>query len=80
MTTGQVQSRLQRFVNDALGSEVPPDANIFESGATSLFAMELVMFIEESFGVELADDDLEAENFTSIAAMTSLAQRKLADR
>lgn len=80
MTTGHAQSQLQRFVNDALGSEVAPDANIFESGATSLFAMELVMFIEESFGVELADDDLEAENFSSVAAMSRLAERKLADK
>ena len=75
-----VEGRLLRFVGDALGAEVSAEANIFEAGATSLFSIELVMFIEKTFAVELEDTDLELENFASVAAMTRLAERKLASK
>ena len=78
MTPNDIQGQLQRFVGNALGADISPDDNIFEAGATSLFAIELVMFIETTFGVELDDSDLEAANFESVGAMARLTQRKMA--
>ncbi|MGI9605999.1 MAG: acyl carrier protein [Acidimicrobiales bacterium] len=73
-----VRGELQRFVNNSLGSDLATDANVFDNGATSLFAIELVTFIEKTFGVQLDDADLEPENFSSVDAMTLLSERKLA--
>jgi acyl carrier protein len=34
------------------------------------------MFIEETFGIKVADDDVLPENFDSIAGLTSYVARK----
>lgn len=41
-------------------------------------AMELVSFLEESFGVRVDDEDLVPENLDSVAAISSFVARKLA--
>jgi acyl carrier protein len=38
--------------------------------------MELVMYIESAFGIELDDTDLERENLATIGAITSLVTAK----
>ena len=54
-------------------------ADIFEvGGASSLFAVELVLFVEETLGAELQDDDLERANFCTIDAIVALIERKQA--
>jgi methoxymalonate biosynthesis acyl carrier protein len=69
--------RLRGFVHQSLGNPVGDDDDIFQvGGATSLFAMELVLFIEESLGVALEDSDLKRENFSTVSAMLRLLGRK----
>ena len=46
----------------------------------SLFAMQLVLFVENHFGVAVEDDDLDIDNFKSINAIASLIERKTATR
>ena len=70
--------RLRGFVHQSLGNSVGDDDDIFQvGGATSLFAMELVLFIEEGLGVALEDDDLKRENFSTLNAMMRLVDGKL---
>ena len=60
------------------GRVVADDEDIFALGfGNSLFAMQLVAFIEREFDVEIDSDDLEMSNFRSIRAISSLATRKL---
>ena len=41
--------------------------NIFEMGfVNSLFAMKLVSYIEQEFGIEVDNEDLEISNFSSV--------------
>jgi methoxymalonate biosynthesis acyl carrier protein len=50
--------------------------DIFALGfATSLFAMQLVMFVEKIFGFEIGNEDLEMSNFRSVDAMVALVGR-----
>lgn len=52
--------------------------DIFALGfVTSLFAMQLVMFLEKTFGLEISNDDLEMANFRSVDAMVALVDRSL---
>jgi methoxymalonate biosynthesis acyl carrier protein len=56
--------------------EITETDNIFEIGfVNSLFAMELVMFIEKSFSVTVPNDELRIENFHSACSMTELVER-----
>ena len=53
-------------------------ANIFESGiVNSLFAVELVAFTEQEFGITVEDDDLDLDNFRSIDALAQFVDRKI---
>jgi len=78
MPTDSPKAQIREFLVRSLGSSELADADdIFAvGGATSLFAMELVMFMEERFAIRLDDDDLDRENFKSIDAMASLVDRK----
>lgn len=49
------------------------DTNIFESGlANSLFAMQLVNWIEDEFDISITNEQLDLENFKSINAIANL--------
>ena len=56
--------------------EIIETDNIFQIGfVNSLFAMELVMFIEKTFSVTVPNDELRIENFHSAQSMTELVER-----
>jgi acyl carrier protein len=73
-TTNQILSFIQgRFPQARIG--ITDD--IFACGyINSLFAMELVMFLEKTFGFMISNDDLNIENFRTVSAMTSLVGRQ----
>jgi methoxymalonate biosynthesis acyl carrier protein len=78
-TNDDLLPRVRTFVTRSLRfPDIPDDADIFEvGGASSLFAVELVLFVEETLGRELDDEDLERRNFASIRAVNELLTRKL---
>ena len=41
-----------------------------------MFAMQLVLFLEKNFQVEISNEDLELKNFQTINAMAELVGRK----
>lgn len=54
------------------------DASFLEEGIVdSLGVMELVLFIEEKFGVKVNDEDLTPDNFDSITKLDNYIQRRL---
>ncbi|MDN5383309.1 phosphopantetheine-binding protein [Streptomyces sp. LB8] len=54
------------------------DDDIFEHGfVSSMFAMQLVSFVEHEFGITIENEDLELENFRSISALDAFVTRKL---
>ncbi|AKT41170.1 acyl carrier protein [Chondromyces crocatus] len=60
------------------GHELKDDEDIFGSGfVNSLFAMQLITFIEGEFKIRVENDDLDVQNFQTINAVTTLVERKL---
>ncbi|WP_086792176.1 acyl carrier protein [Streptomyces thermovulgaris] len=58
--------------------ELKDDDDIFEHGfVSSMFAMQLVSFVEHEFGITIENEDLELENFRSISALDAFVTRKL---
>lgn len=80
MTPADIASKIQEFVSQHLNAaEVDPEVDLFASGmVNSLFAMQLVLFVEKEFGIAVANEDLDYANFRSINAINEFAGRKLA--
>ncbi|WP_394821756.1 acyl carrier protein [Pendulispora albinea] len=56
---------------------IADEDDIFKLGfVNSMFAIQLVNFLEHEFGIEIDNDDMELDNFRSIRALTGLVQRK----
>jgi D-alanine--poly(phosphoribitol) ligase subunit 2 len=64
----------------SLNVEVPsPDTELFESGLLdSLAFVELLLAIERDFGVTTAVDDLEVDNFRSVARIAEFVTARMA--
>ena len=61
------------------GREVADDEPLIENGVlTSLQTVELVMFLEERFGIVIEDEEFDEENFGSIEAISELVASKAA--
>ena len=59
--------------------EIPDDYPLIENGVlTSLQTVELVMFLEERFGIMVEDEELDEENFGSVNAIAGLVANKTA--
>ncbi len=58
-----IEAKIKKIIVEQLGvdeSEVTPEASFVEDlGADSLDTVELVMALEEEFGVEIPDEDAE---------------------
>jgi len=52
------------------------DDSLFASGAMdSAVVMQLVVFCEENFGIEIPDSEVVPENFATLRALARLVQR-----
>ena len=73
-TSGSIREFLTRSFNDY---EIGDDEDIFGLGfVNSLFAMQLVLFLEQTFDIEIDNEDLDLDNFRTIQALVSLVGRK----
>lgn len=53
------------------------DVSMISAGIMdSTAAIELVAFIDEAFGVQLADEEISPENLDSVSRIVALVQRK----
>lgn len=53
------------------------DDHLFESGiVNSLFAVQLMTFLEKNFAIEIGVDDLDIANFASVNATTTFVMKK----
>lgn len=75
----EVKSKIRGFLSRFVGDKTFEDSdNIFEKGlVNSLFAMQLVVFIENDFGITMQNEDLELENFKDVNSIVALIQSKL---
>lgn len=72
--------RIREFINRFFQNiELTDDQDIFELGfVNSLFAMQLVLFVEKEFALSVEDGDLDIDNFRTIDAIAEFIERKSA--
>jgi acyl carrier protein len=78
MTEQEIRSRVREFVGRFFrGHDLRNDEDMFATGyVNSMFAMQLVQFVESTFSIAIESEDLELDNFRSIDAITALVMRK----
>lgn len=70
--------RIKTFLAQHIRSaDLQDDTDIFTGGyVNSLFAMQLIVYLESEFHLTIENDDLNLDNFRSIDALASLVERK----
>ena len=76
----EIRAKIRAFILAAIHvPDLTDDDNLFESGiVNSLFAVELMTFLEKAFAIEVGTDDLDIANFQSIEAAAGFVLRKKA--
>ena len=55
------------------------DDDIFELGLVhSMFLIQLILFLEKEFGIEVEEEDFEIENYRTIDSIASFIDSKVA--
>jgi methoxymalonate biosynthesis acyl carrier protein len=78
MDRTEIRQALRDFIQRSVRvTALGDDDDLFESGiVNSLFAVQLMTFVEKKFAVEVAMEDLEIANFRSIDATAGFVLRK----
>lgn len=76
---GRIRDTVRAFVGSAVAlPRCDDDTNLFEAGyVNSLFAVQLVTYLERTFGITVESEDLDMANFASLNAMAAFVARKL---
>jgi acyl carrier protein len=80
MTTVEL---IQDFVASSVPGMVPEsvevDARLLDDRIIdSLTLLKLIVFLENSYGIQISEDEISPDNFASIGAIVELVARKVA--
>jgi methoxymalonate biosynthesis acyl carrier protein len=76
ITAESVRSELLSFLGERIKTTVEPDQDLFSSGlVSSMFAMQLVVHLEEAYDIAIVGPDLKLDSFRTVETMTSLVLR-----
>nr|ADR01058.1 Noc-7 [Nocardia sp. ATCC 202099] len=76
LTTYAIEEQLVEFLTAKTKVVWEPDVDLFASGVvSSLFTMELVVFVEGAFDIAVEGPDLALDNFRTVRAMSALVTR-----
>jgi methoxymalonate biosynthesis acyl carrier protein len=78
MSTEENKVRIRSFLGSVLRNhDLQDNEDVFALGlVNSLFAMQLVQFVEHEFGMTVEDEDLDVDNFNTVNAISQLVERK----
>lgn len=76
VTAEAVEKALLDFLDERVSADIRPDQDLFGSGlVSSMFAMQLVVHLEEAYDIAIIGPDLRLDNFRTVRAMTALVLR-----
>jgi methoxymalonate biosynthesis acyl carrier protein len=74
--TEAVQQEIQTYLQERIKAPVALDLDLFASGTiTSIFAMELVVYLEKTYSIAIIGNDLKLANFRTVQSMAALVTR-----
>jgi acyl carrier protein len=82
ITREELGLQIKNFIQENFifnGKDLDEKASLIGSGTIdSTGIIDVISFLEQTFGILFEDDELVAENFDSVAKITSFMLRKLA--
>ncbi|MEV8515465.1 acyl carrier protein [Dactylosporangium sp. NPDC051484] len=73
---GEVEKDILRFLEAQTKRSWDPQVDLFAAGGlSSLFAMQLVVHLEQTYGISIRGADLRLDNFRTVANMVALVHR-----
>lgn len=80
VNTDIIIGEIARFVAEQTGSRPEAGQDLFATGiANSMFALQLVVFLEQAYSVTVAGSDLQLANFRTAKSMAALISRLRAE-
>ena len=78
METEDILRKVKQYILRSVDEQdITEDTDLFETGIIhSLFAIQLVIFIEKTFHLELEEEDMTTENMKSIRTIAKLIEEK----
>jgi len=83
MAPDTIEDRLKRMIVERLFMRIAPEeidtqkSLIDNYGVDSVSLLELVVGVEEEFGIEVGDEDFNVQSFQSVEALAALVRSKL---
>lgn len=83
MDNATIEAKLKQMIVERLFLQVAPsailtDASLIDTyGVDSVCLLELVVGLEEAFGVVIEDGDFDVRNFISVAALRDFVKARL---
>ena len=83
MNAQEIETRLKNMIVDRLFLKVTPEALETEAsliddyGVDSVCLLELVVGLEDEFGIQIEDGDFNVSNFESVASLAAFVQSRL---
>lgn len=83
MDNATIETRLKTMIVDRLflkvkPEEIPTDVSLLDAyGVDSVSLLELVVGLEEAFGIQLEDGDFNVQNFSTVAALRDFVRARL---
>lgn len=79
MNTSEIRSKVWAFIEPQTVGREPSDSDdLFAEGyVNSLFAMQIVRFIQTQFGLTLSADDMDFDNFRTIGGIVQFVGSKV---
>jgi acyl carrier protein len=77
-----IEDKIATYIADNIlfsnkGYPHPHDASFLDNGIVdSMNVLELVMFVEEKFGVQVGDGEIVPDNFDSVSRLAAFIRRK----
>lgn len=71
-----IQGELVTFLEGRTRTSWDVDTDLFaDGGLSSMFAMEIVVHLEQAYGVSIRGGDLQLNNFRTVRSMADLVNR-----
>ncbi len=83
MDNTTIESRLKNMIVDRLflkvkPEEIPTGVSLMDAyGVDSVSLLELVVGLEEAFGIQVEDGDFNLKNFSTVAALRDFVRARL---
>lgn len=72
-----IKQKIREYFSNTLAKPIGDNDDVFALGLVdSLFALQLVLFVEKAFHLQVEGDELDLDNFSTIDAIATFVETK----